>query len=120
MLFCFLTPRRDREGLLRVLWTTITSPFGKVRFLEGYAYVGDILTSSRGRRKRGGCSRAAWPPKSRGGGGGERTFSGAFFLVRREGNISGPTVPSAAFVLSTVGFTRNGEAWSSGGHQTGR
>ncbi|CAM9237406.1 unnamed protein product [Ectocarpus sp. 8 AP-2014] len=25
MLLCFLTPWRDREGLLRVLWTTITS-----------------------------------------------------------------------------------------------
>ncbi|CAB1112597.1 unnamed protein product [Ectocarpus sp. CCAP 1310/34] len=43
MLLCFLTPWHERKGLLRVLWTTIISPFGQVRFLEGY--VGDILTS---------------------------------------------------------------------------
>eukprot|EP00903_Cladosiphon_okamuranus_P016627 g15335.t1 len=43
MLYCFLTPWSERKELLRVLWTTVISPFGQVRFLEGY--VGDILTS---------------------------------------------------------------------------
>ena len=36
------TPWSERKALMRVLWTVIISPFGKVRFLEGY--VGDILT----------------------------------------------------------------------------
>lgn len=41
------TPWSERKALLYVLWTVIISPFGKVRFLEGY--VGDILTRCAGR-----------------------------------------------------------------------
>ncbi|CAB1113330.1 unnamed protein product [Ectocarpus sp. CCAP 1310/34] len=40
------TPWHERRGLLRVLWTTIISPFGKVQFFQGY--VGDILTRHGG------------------------------------------------------------------------
>eukprot|EP00904_Undaria_pinnatifida_P011262 jgi/Undpi1/7266/HiC_scaffold_22.g09739.m1 len=43
VILCFVTPWSERKALMRVLWATIISPFGKVRFLEGY--VGDILTS---------------------------------------------------------------------------
>lgn len=36
------TPWSERKAFLKVIWTVVISPFGKVRFLEGY--VGDILT----------------------------------------------------------------------------
>lgn len=36
------TPWSERKSLLKVIWTVVISPFGTVRFLEGY--VGDILT----------------------------------------------------------------------------
>lgn len=39
-------PWSERKGLRSVLWTVMISPFGKVRFLEGY--VGDILTRWEG------------------------------------------------------------------------
>ncbi|CAM9750231.1 unnamed protein product [Discosporangium mesarthrocarpum] len=37
-----VTPWSQRKALLHVIWTVVISPFGQVRFLEGY--VGDILT----------------------------------------------------------------------------